>query len=345
MSTVIVALADKIRGQIGKSFVPTGKRINDVTEHFVRNWAWALDERNPVYWDAGAARAAGLGEVRVPLTYVYMVARGPSYEMYGLPPGIVSLFGAQEWEFLRPLAVGDHVTAQAHIATVEEKTGKTMGPIVVVVTETSYRDRGGAPVAVQRQTGVLYESAEARRRSAPNDPLPTVLALNETVPPAVDDRPVLGRQRHADEVRVGDAFGPYTIGPARIDQFVRFVMVGHVPPPGDDPAAVHYDPWYAARSGLRDVIDMGAWRTALFVQIADAWAGPRARVRSIVNRYGGFIYRNDMVRFAGKVVAMRAADGGAHVDVEIWNDKGEGTAAVTTGTLGLYVPEREGNGR
>ena len=336
-------LAEEIRAQIGKRFTPTGKRLNEVSEHFVRNWAYAIDERDPVYWDAAAAKAAGYDGLRVPPSFIYMVARGPSYEMYTFPPDVISLFGEQEYEFLADLHVGDRITAEAHITGVRETGGDTLGPLLLVFTQTDYTNQNAVRVAIQRQTSVLYTSDEALQRTPASKPAPITVAVPESEAEPVDDRPALEAQRFLDEVAVGDELGPFTLGPLRIDQFVRFVMVGGLPPPGEDPAAVHYDPWYAAKAGLKDVVDMGAWRTALFIQLAQAWGGPAARVRKIRNRYGDFVYRSDMLRFCGRATATRVQDGRGEIDLDIWNDKNEGTV-VTTGTLTVALPLRSGAG-
>ncbi len=250
-------LAEQIQAQIGKRFTPTGKRLNEVSEHFARNWAYAIDERDAVYWDAAAAKTAGYDGLKVPPSFIYMVARGPSYEMYTFPPDVISLFGEQEYEFLADLHVGDRITAEAHITGVRETGGDTLGPLLLVFTQTDYTNQDAVRVAIQRQTSVLYTSDEALQRAPASQPATAAVTAPESEAEPVDDRPTLEKQRFFDDVAVGDDLGPFTLGPLRIDQFVRFVMVGCLPPPGEDPAAVHYDPWYAAKAGLKDVVDMG----------------------------------------------------------------------------------------
>ncbi|MXZ53778.1 MAG: hypothetical protein F4Z34_11380 [Acidimicrobiaceae bacterium] len=138
---------------------------------------------------------------------------------------------------------------------------------------------------------------------------------------------------------VGDDLPTASLGPLRIEHFCRYMFACGVPGPERDGGDVHYDMWAAARAGFNDVFDMGAWRTALFVELAEnQWGGPHTRVTKIRNRYGGMVYRDDTLRFCGRVAAKETTpDGSLVIDVDIWNDIGSGPP-VTTGEMTLRVP-------
>lgn len=138
---------------------------------------------------------------------------------------------------------------------------------------------------------------------------------------------------------VGDDLPTASLGPLRIEHFCRYMFACGVPGPERDGGDVHYDMWAAARAGFNDVFDMGAWRTALFVELAEnQWGGPHTRVTRIRNRYGGMVYRDDTLRFCGRVAAKETTpDGSLVIDVDIWNDIGSGPP-VTTGEMTLRVP-------
>ena len=140
-------------------------------------------------------------------------------------------------------------------------------------------------------------------------------------------------------LEVGDELPTASHGPLRIEQFCRYVFACGVPGPGRDLGDVHYDLFAAARSGFNDAYDMGAWRTALFVQLAEnAWGGPHARVTRIKNSYRGMVYRDDTLCFYGRVTGKEtAADGSTIMDIEIWNDIGSGPP-VTTGDMTVRLP-------
>ena len=138
---------------------------------------------------------------------------------------------------------------------------------------------------------------------------------------------------------IGDELPTASLGPLRIEHFCRYMFACGVPGPERDGGDVHYDMWAAARAGFNDVFDMGAWRTALFVELAEnQWGGPHTRVTRIRNRYGGMVYRDDTLRFCGRVRAKEAmSDGSLVLDVDIWNDTGSGPP-VTTGEMTIRVP-------
>ena len=141
-------------------------------------------------------------------------------------------------------------------------------------------------------------------------------------------------------MEVGEELPPISHGPLRLDHFVKYIFAGGVPAGREEfKGNVHYDPWAAARAGFNDVFDMGAWRTALFIQVAEnLWAGPHARVTRIRNRYGGMVYRDDTIRFCARLTGKRVIEaGGLEVDLEVWNDVGGGPRA-TVGELTLRIP-------
>ena len=141
------------------------------------------------------------------------------------------------------------------------------------------------------------------------------------------------------DLEVGDELPAASHGPLRIEHFCRYMFACGVPGPERDGGDVHYDLWAAARAGFNDVFDMGAWRTALFIELAEnQWGGPHARVTRIRNRYGGMVYRDDTLRFCGQVTAKQtAADGSVTIDVEIWNETSTGPP-VTTGEMTVRLP-------
>ena len=140
-------------------------------------------------------------------------------------------------------------------------------------------------------------------------------------------------------VEIGDQLPAASHGPLRIEHFCRYMFACGVPGPVRDGGDVHYDLWAAARAGFNDVFDMGAWRTALFIELAEnQWGGPRARVTRIRNRYGGMVYRDDVLRFCGQVTGKHTADDGSLViDLDIWNETGS-ESAVTTGEMTIRIP-------
>jgi acyl dehydratase len=150
---------------IGK---PTGAHRVVVERGPVSNFARALKDENPVYHDPAAARAAGFDDIPAPPTWSFAMQywgrfaeQQPEDPTGGVNPmrqvmgelfakGGLVLHGEQEFEYHRPVVVGDVVVGEGRIVDLYEKEskGRTM---TFVVTETVWRDeKSGEPVVTER---------------------------------------------------------------------------------------------------------------------------------------------------------------------------------------------------
>jgi acyl dehydratase len=125
----------------------------------IGEFASAFDDKNPVYFDAEAAGAAGLPAIVAPPTFAMSA-------MLQNPPGQGGpdlrgplkidphrmLAGETEFEFTRPLYAGDVLQSFSRVAGVTEKEGRRGGKMRVFTFETVYRDEGGNDVLVVRNT-------------------------------------------------------------------------------------------------------------------------------------------------------------------------------------------------
>jgi acyl dehydratase len=125
-------------------------------------FAYAAGDRNPVYFDDAAARAAGYRAQVAPPGFLVWAFEPPrpveALREDGLPRDagpplrlLVSrvLYAGEEWEYFAPVHVGDTIRAETRLAALEEKTGGS-GPFVLATTETTYTNQAGEVVAVLR---------------------------------------------------------------------------------------------------------------------------------------------------------------------------------------------------
>ncbi len=152
-------MADKsIIGKAGKPFtmpVEWGK---------VREFARSIRDPNPVYFDPDAARKE-CGGIPVPLTFLQTSAfwqtaeSAPSlnFDMRRI------LHGEQEFEFFKPILVGDTLTGVTKVADLYEKEGGRGGKMTFLVVETTYTNQKSERVAVSRST--LIETGQAVKAS------------------------------------------------------------------------------------------------------------------------------------------------------------------------------------
>jgi hydroxyacyl-ACP dehydratase HTD2-like protein with hotdog domain len=105
------------------------------------------------------ARAIGADGDLVPLTFSvvaghYRDARA-AVEKLGLDIRRV-VVGEVEWEYARPLVVGDQLSAQRVVVDVKTREGSRGGSMTLVTLETEFRDADGDVALRQRE--VLIET-------------------------------------------------------------------------------------------------------------------------------------------------------------------------------------------
>jgi acyl dehydratase len=134
----------------------------------VGNFARAVLDESPVYQSPEAAKAAGFDAIPAPPTYSFAMQHwgrfpedqpadptggaNPMHKVMGdlFARGGLVLHGEQEFEYHRPLVVGDVLMGEGTITDLYEKEskGRTM---TFVVTETVWRDeKTGEPVVTER---------------------------------------------------------------------------------------------------------------------------------------------------------------------------------------------------
>lgn len=138
----------------------------------------ALGETDPVFVDADAAAALGLGAIPAPPTFVQASAHvDPDYPLRphpdrpwigsaaaatGLGPGDVdelasTLYAEQHFEYHRPLVVGDVLTATERTGDTWTKQGRRGGELRFVELITEFLDEAGELVVTSRVVAVSTE--------------------------------------------------------------------------------------------------------------------------------------------------------------------------------------------
>lgn len=122
--------------------------------------ARALHDDNPIYRDAGAARAAGFDAVPAPLTYSVVAMHWRERdddrmaEELGLDVARV-LHGEVRWTYLAPIQVGDELHGVRRVSDATTKQGSRGGTMTIVSLETEFTNQDGE--VVLRQHDKLIE--------------------------------------------------------------------------------------------------------------------------------------------------------------------------------------------
>ena len=144
---------------IGREY-PASARFEVGREH-IRSFAVAINDPNPVYRDAVAARAAGHPDVIAPPTFLTTLAfrfadEGPVVDpSLGLDYSVV-VHGEQSFELHRPVVAGDVLQAVTRVEGIRDAGRNELMTTVTEVTSD------GAPVATLRSTLVSRGTAAPR---------------------------------------------------------------------------------------------------------------------------------------------------------------------------------------
>ena len=150
---------------IGKS---TGAYRVRVERGPVEFFANAVKDANPIYHDPAAAKAAGFDDIAAPPTFSFAMQHmgrfteeqppdptngaNPMHEIMGalFAKGGMVLHGEQEFQYHRPIEVGDVLLGEGTVVDLYEKESK--GSIMTfIVIETAWRDEAtGEPVLTEK---------------------------------------------------------------------------------------------------------------------------------------------------------------------------------------------------
>jgi acyl dehydratase len=135
-------------------------RIVDVEEGFLKFFAKATGETNPIYYDEDAARAAGHPAILMPPTYFFSLQmshpakRGDLFDAeHGFGINMQRLLhGEEEFTYHRPVYAGDRITITT---TNEDIYAKKGGALEFVVQTSRFENRDGELCAEARQIAVV----------------------------------------------------------------------------------------------------------------------------------------------------------------------------------------------
>ncbi|MGH9246122.1 MAG: FAS1-like dehydratase domain-containing protein [Acidimicrobiales bacterium] len=159
-----IEIADDMSAAIGVESEPW---TYEVTTTGVRSFARGVGYTDPVYFDVDAARTAGYDNLPAPPCYVGtpVFVPGAVDDRFSTPRrssprpslGLENVLdGGTETVYERSVVAGDVLTGSSAIANLEVKESAALGAMLIVTTESTYRDRHGAVVARQRSQAIFY---------------------------------------------------------------------------------------------------------------------------------------------------------------------------------------------
>jgi acyl dehydratase len=141
-----------------------GKELQTITFRLdpskLAELARSLFDDDPVYYDVEAARAAGFAEVPIPLLTTVLVNHWEERGVEGVIEDMGldlarSVHGEVAWELVKPMHVGDVLTARRRVKSVSRRQGRRGGAMTLVELETLVTNADGELVV--RRTDTMIE--------------------------------------------------------------------------------------------------------------------------------------------------------------------------------------------
>ena len=138
---------------VGKEYAPFTLAVE---KRWIRTFAEAIGEENPIYRDEEAAIAAGYRSLPAPPTFPFTLAmevRQPFIVLEDLAiDKTKTMHGEQSFVFHRPICAGDAITGRQKVVDMYEKKG---GALTFIVTETTLDNQRGDRVCELTTTIVV----------------------------------------------------------------------------------------------------------------------------------------------------------------------------------------------
>jgi acyl dehydratase len=157
-------ITDEMRAEIGVESEPWPY---EVTTTGIRAFARGVGYEDPVYYDAEAARQEGYRRLPAPPCYLGtpVFLPGRSDAVFSGPPGTGPrpryglehvLDGGTEVVYERPVAAGETLMATNRLVDLQVKRSGSLGTMLVVSSEATFRDRRGEVAARERSRYIFY---------------------------------------------------------------------------------------------------------------------------------------------------------------------------------------------
>jgi hypothetical protein len=151
-------ITDKMRAEIGKESEPVTLEVDKTA---CRMFARSVGYTDPLYYDEEYAKSKGYRSIPAPFAFLGHPIFNPNapqrlggYFRTDTPFKRI-LNGGTDIECFDTICADDVLTATSKLADISERQSR-LGPMLITVTEFTFRNQDGKVVAVMRGTGIQY---------------------------------------------------------------------------------------------------------------------------------------------------------------------------------------------
>ena len=351
----------------------------EVTPDGTRHFAYGYGDDNPLFCDPAYGATSRWGTLIAPPNFVYTMGEdaAPPADaetkaiLKGDPfAGLGSYQAVMEFEWFRPLKVGDRCQVLRAQVGVQEKPSKFGGRTAHVTNDFLYANGDGDVLAIQRGTWINAERHTSRERAKAKEPISFDPYTDEQlaeVDAAYDAETRRGSvTRWFEDVEIGDELQPRAKGPLTVTDIVVWHLGWgmQLTPPGtfgisrkirkkapglypanqrnipDTVQRLHWEIERAHELGIPMNYDYGAMRETWLTHLITEWMGDDAWLWKLSCQHRKFNYIGDTTWVRGKVVDKVQVEGRneVHLEISCGNQRGETT---TPGTAVVLLPSKD----
>jgi len=313
----------KWRSLVGESSEPVVNRVLPAT---VEAFADAIGEGSPLCRDPAVGAASAWGACVAPTTFPRVLDYG-SVAGLKLPDSGV-LHGAQCYEFVRPIRVGEELACHGDVRDVYAREGRS-GALVFVILGKSGSDAAGELVYTAEETLIVTASVLDPEAGSDLSELPRRPAAGRrSSPPAGGGE----EQERGGPWRPGDALEELMIPPVNADRLERYARAS------GDLNPIHLSEEAALKAGLPGIIQHGMLTMAQMALPLSPYLG-QGFVRHFDARFRGMLFIGEPLHVSGRVTRVARDDEGLHTTFELAAGS-SGDRSIATATLTFLQPRK-----
>ncbi len=333
----------------------------------IRKFADGIGDPNPLWRDEVYARSTQYQSLVAPPSWLGSVF--PTWVLQGLP-GVHAFQTSTDWEFYRPVLLGDRITPESIFTDFRVVKSDFSGRSILERQEARYFNQNGELVGRAKVAGLRSERPATRGKGKYKSiqlPHPWTEPELEKIEEEVLAEEIRGcNTRYWEDVEVGEKLPQIVRGPLGLSDIIAY-CIGASPVQisahglalreyRKHPAwafrdsntfalepiyGVHYNKAAANAAGLPYPYDTAVQRHCWLMQLMTNWMGDDGWLKNSYARYRNFVYLSDVLWISGTVTRKHVDESGeCCVDIKSTavNQRGE---EVMPGTATVILPSRE----
>jgi acyl dehydratase len=357
---------DELRARIGQPFTRPRPHVTQATLDSIRHWALGIGDDNPLYLDPEYAAGTKWEGVIAPGTFLYAFDRVVSGYVSGLP-GVHAMFAGTDWNWHRPIRLGDTITAEPSLKDLRDLSSQFSGRSIKQTYRVEFYNQNNELVCEADSWCIRTQRDVAAERAAREAVTPTVWTESEIAEIAEQYRNQTAqgsKPQYWDDVNEGDTLPALLKGPSTVTSFVCFTqgwgslyvkahaqafeMFDNHPALGipndlgvpEPPERVHWDSDLARAVGVPAAYDYGPERVSWLGHLMTNWIGDDGFLKRLNVQVRKHNIVGDLTTCEG-TVTRKWQEGDEHlveVAVQGRNQRGEQTAV---GIAVAVLPKRD----